>query len=303
MNIIKKFEKLNLNEYPLKDIDDLLIKAENHAIMLTNLQQPENHQLPIMIERAVNNTKEEPEFSKTSRISFKPAKLNKSYLRASTPKNTMFYGSIISESDLLVTSPSDLGKIKDARIVSLSEISSLMRNSDVIEGWSRMTFGLWKIVEKISLATIIDPLAKYNEPYLCSIQDNYLNFLNQYSDEIKNNTLEYLKFLSKEFSKYVNTGNNHEYLISSKFTELFVKKSSFDGVIYPSVQSNGYGLCVALHPRAIKKLELSSVTQGILTKKIQKDPSSILSDYKLENEKFCWVSKGAENFELKHINR
>jgi hypothetical protein len=303
MNIIKKFEKLNLNEYPLKDIDDLLIKAENHAIMLTHLQQPENQQLPIMIERAVNNTKEEPVFSKTSRISFKPAKLNKSYLRASTPKNSMFYGSIISESDLLVNSPSDLGKIKDARIVSLSEISSLMRNSDVIEGWSRMTFGLWKIVEKISLATIIDPLAKYNEQYLCSIQDNYLNFLNQYSDEIKNNTLEYLKFLSKEFSKYVNSGNNHEYLISSKFTEHFVKKSSFDGVIYPSVQSKGYGLCVALHPRAIKKLELSSVTQGVLTKKIQKDPLSILSDYRLENEKFCWVSKGAENFELKHINR
>src|SRR5690606_23759634 len=121
------------------------------GIMITDYHETSGNQYSKEIERAVNNTKEESEFSSVARISYKPAKYNSNYLRASTPKNTMFYGSVISEDDF------DQEDIKFARIVGATEISSLMRNSDVIEGWSRITFGTWEVIEPISLATIIDP--------------------------------------------------------------------------------------------------------------------------------------------------
>lgn len=134
MNIIEQLKQLNLDEYPIVELDNLLTKLGELAIMLTDYNEKAKY--PKFIERAVNNTKENSEFSTVSRISFKPAEFNKSYLRASTPNNTMFYGSVISE---------DLeGKDKkNARIVGATEVSSLMRNSDVIEGWSLMTFGKW----------------------------------------------------------------------------------------------------------------------------------------------------------------
>src|SRR5690606_39182908 len=97
---------------------------------------------------------------------------NKNYLRASTPKNTMFYGSVISEE-------LEGEEKKYARIVGAAEVSSLVRNSDVIEGWSRITFGKWQVVENISLATIIDPTKKYEQPYLNKLAAKYMSFLNQ----------------------------------------------------------------------------------------------------------------------------
>jgi hypothetical protein len=92
--------------------------------------------------------------------------------------------------------------------------------------------GKW---QQISLATIIDPKAEYDQTYLKILQRKYLKFLSEVPDDVRENTLRYLNFLSDQFSKYVANGNNHEYLISSKLTEIFVNTSMYDGVIYPSV--------------------------------------------------------------------
>lgn len=292
MNIIEQLKQLNLSEYPIAEIDRLLTSFGKIAIMTTDFHSPINNQVPISIERVVNNTKEEPEFSTVARISFKPSEYNNSYLRASTPKNTMFYGSIISAEDF------DKDQIKFARIVGASEVSSLMRNSDIIEGWSRITIGKWEVIDKLSLATIIDPKLNYDQPYLNKLKETYLSILNEIPIEIKENTLKCLEFLSGEFSKYVSNGNNHEYLISSKFTEIYTKSSNYDGVIYPSVQSKGYGLCVAIHPRAMNKLKLTYVLQSRITKSISEDGENL---YKIENEKNCHLEDFVEKFELKEI--
>ncbi|MFD1015746.1 hypothetical protein [Winogradskyella rapida] len=294
MDIIEELKALDLSEFPIAELDRLLTSLGPLGIMLTDYHKTPENQYSKEIERAVNNSKEEPEFNTVSRISFKPAKFNSSYLRASTPKNTMFYGSVISEDDF------DKEEMKYPRIVGASEISSLMRNSDVIEGWSRMTFGNWEVIENISLATIIDPTLEYEHPYLNSLRDRYLGFLNEMPEEVSENTIKCLKFLSSEFSKYVASGNNHEYLISSKFTEIFTKTSAYDGILYPSVQSKGYGLCVAIHPRAMNKLKLTKVLQCKLTKTVREDGEN---NFELSNEKHCLVEDGAETFELKNIEK
>lgn len=292
MEIIEQFKKIDLSEYPIGQIDDLLSNIDGLCLMITDFHDTTDAKYPKEIERAVNNSIKEPEFNSGSRISYKPLEYNSNYLRASTPKNTMFYGSVISEIDL------NLEEIKNARIVGAMEVSSLIRSSEIIEGWSRMTFGKWVVTEKISLATIIDPTKTYEKPYLNKLRDEYLIFLEQVSEYICENTKKWLKFLAEEFSKYVANGNNHEYLISSKFTELLLTNLKYDGIIYPSVQSDGYGLCVAIHPRAMKKLRLIKVLQCKLTKTLDEDGETKIL---LENEKNCIVENGADLFDLKEI--
>jgi len=294
MEVINQLKALDLSEYPIAELDRLLNSLGPLGIMLTDYHNTPENQYSKEIERAVNNTKEEPEFDKVSRISFKPAEYNSSYLRASTPKNTMFYGSVISEDDF------DKEEMKYPRIVGSSEISSLMRNSDVIEGWSRLTFGNWEVIEDISLATIIDPTIDYQHPYLNNLKDKYLGFLKEMPEDVRENTVKCLKFLSSEFSKYVSNGNNHEYLISAKFSEIFTKTSVYDGILYPSVQSKGYGLCVAIDPRAMNKLKLTKVLQCKLTKAVGADGEN---NFQLSNEKNCLVEDGAETFELEEIEK
>lgn len=282
MEIIEKIKELDLTEYPIAQLDSLLTKADKLCIMLTDLHQGKR------VERAVNNTKEEPEFCKVSRISFKPSEFNNNYLRASTPKNTMFYGTVFSEDDEITEN-----EMKYERIVGSAEVSTLMRNSEILEGWSKITFGSWIFEDTVSLATIIDPTKEYEHKYLNKLKNRYLNFLEEVPEDIKENTLKWLKFLSSEFSKKVANGNNHDYLISSKFTELFVNKGKYDGVIYPSVQASGYGLCVAIHPNAVSKMRLNYVLQCKLTKSQQEDGEN---HFLLDNIKNWKVEKGATEF-------
>lgn len=283
--MVEKFKELKLSDYPIAEIDSLMTKIGPLAILLTDFHNQKE------IERAVNNTKEEPEFNTISRISFKPEQFNHNYLRASTPNNTMFYGSVISETD-------NEDEIKNSRIVGATEVSTLMRNSEIIEGWSRITFGKWKVKEQISLATIIDPTKDYDKPYLNELKNKYNNFLNEVPLEVKENTIKWLKYFAQEFEKKVSNGNNHDYLISAKFTEIFVNTSKYDGVIYPSVQSQGYGLCVAIHPRAIHKLQLIKVLQCKITKTLKEDNEN---HFLLSNEKNCIVEENSETFKLQKI--
>lgn len=285
MEIINQIKELDLTEYPIAQLDSLLTKTDKLCIMLTDLHQGKR------IERAVNNSKEEPEFRDVSRISFKPSEFNHNYLRASTPKNTMFYGTAFSEDDKITDD-----EMKYERIVGSSEVSSLIRSSEILEGWSRITFGSWILEDTISLATIIDPTKEYGHPYLNKLKKKYIDFLKEVPKDIKENTLKWLEFLSAEFSKKVGNGNNHDYLISAKYTELFVNTGKYDGVIYPSVQSSGYGFCVAIHPNAVSKMQLNYVLQCKLTKSQREDGEN---HFLLENIKNSKVEKGATEFELK----
>ena len=279
IDIITELNKLNLIDYPTEEITKILNSIGPMALMTTDYRPPK------VIERAVNNTKEEPEFNTTSRISYKPAKFNTEFQRASTPNNTMFYGAVLSEK------MSD-EEITNARIIGACEVTELIRNRELKNGESDITFGKWIVRDKISLATIFDPSLDYKIDYINEIKENYLLNLNSAPKDIKEKSLRYLKFLATEFSKPVKKGENHEYLISAILTEILVN-TGFDGVLYPSVQTSGMGLCVAIHPRLMDKL---SLFRAIQCKIIKTD-----GDIKITNEKVCEIELDATEFKLNLI--
>lgn len=274
--IINKLKKLNLTSYPEKEVEILLKKLFQNPIPIVTI----DYRHPKEIERAVNNTKDEPIFNSKNRISFKPKEHNKTYQRASSPSNTMFYASVIPENEL------SENEIQYARITGAKEVVDLFREN--IDGERIVTFGKWEIQGLISVTTIFDPNVDYKIAYINEVKEFYQKQKLSY-EQIEQRD-EVLAFLAKEFSKKVEKDNNHEYLISAITTELIVNHNS-DGVLYPSVQANGYGLCLALHPRVMDRLKLIKVLQCKIKK--ERDDESI------QNEKFCKIEDETDYFQLK----
>lgn len=278
MDIVTELKKLDLRDQPVNEIYEILNQIGVIALMTTDYNSPK------CIERAVCNSGDEV-FSSVFRISYKPAQFNNTFQRASTPDNTMFYGSVIPENV-------SQDEISYARITGAYEVAEVLRNN--FDGENIVTFGKWYINETISLATIFDPMQECKIDYLCEVKESYLKSLSKESEEIQAKSLRYLKYLSSEFSKKVPNGQDHEYLISAIYTDILVKQG-YDGVLYPSVQAGGMGLCVAIHPNAVKKLILIAVLQA----KVIKYQDSLF----VKNEKSCRVEEGAINFNLIDVNK
>ncbi|WP_319229526.1 hypothetical protein [Draconibacterium orientale] len=277
-DILGKLQALDLTQIPNKEIKELLTILFQFGIPIITT----DYNYPKIIERAVNNTEEETEFNSKSRISFKPAAYNTTYQRASTPETTMFYASVIPEGELSTS------EIEYSRIIGAWETVDVLReNSD---GERLITFGQWQIQEQVSVMTIFDPNLDYQVKYINEVRDFYnKQRLPEDLNQIRNDVLGYLAF---EFSKVVSKGNNHDYMISAILTELATANGA-DGVLYPSVQGNGAGLCVSLHPRIMNKLKLVKVLQCKLTKKG--------NEAKLLNIKHCEVKDNSETFKLEEI--
>jgi hypothetical protein len=80
-------------------------------------------------------------------------------------------------------------------------------------------------------------------------------------------------------------------MISSSFTELLMN-AGVDGVLYPSVQAFGEGLCVAIRPLSMHKIKLVKVLQCKIEKKGNK--------VDILNLKYC-DNPGETNFILKEV--
>jgi hypothetical protein len=275
MNIVTELQRLDLRTFPVNEIYSILDQIGPIALMTTDYNSPK------CIERAVRNAGDEV-FSTVSRISYNPTENNNSYQRASTPDNTMFYGFVVPEKV-------SYKEIDRARITGVFEVAEVLRDKNIVHGENRLTFGKWHIKDQISLTTIFDPTLDYEIDYLNEVKENYLKTIKSAPPEIQEKSIRYLKYLASEFSKEVAKGENHEYLISAIFTDILIKNGR-DGVIYPSVQAGGMGLCVAIHPSAVKKMELIAVLQG----NIIKEEYSVY----IKNEKSCAVEEGAIDFKL-----
>src|SRR5690606_9197633 len=94
--IIQKLKNLDLSKLPENEIESLVKQLFSIPIPIVTT----DYRNPKEFERAVNNTKDEPIFNSKNRISYKPAQYNDTFQRASTPKTTMFYASVIPEKEL-----------------------------------------------------------------------------------------------------------------------------------------------------------------------------------------------------------
>ena len=276
--IINKLRDLDLTTFPEEEIQNLLKKLLSIPLPIITT----DYNYPKEFDRAVNNTEFEPMFNSKNRISFKPAKYNTTFQRASTPTNTMFYASIIPEDELTED------QIKYARLTGAFETVDLLREN--IDGERIVTFGKWQATDLISVTTIFDPTIDYKIGYVNKIRDFYNNQKITEKEITQRN--EVLSFLANEFSKKIKRGENHNYLISAILTELITKENS-DGVLYPSVQSDGYGLCVAFHPKVMERLKLIKVMQS----KIRREKEEV----EIVNLKLCVIENDEDTFNLKDI--
>lgn len=278
MENLKELKKIDLTQNSVEEINNLLNQIGPLPIMRTEFHKGK------IFDRAVRIKDDEEDFNTRCRLSYAPTEYNTNYLRASTPENTMFYGSVLK----------DNFTIDDhtyTRMTACCETSELLRDSAIAKGERLMIIGTWEVQDSITLATIFDPTKEYNIDYLQEIKNSYLPYLKQYP-LLESKGIEYLKFLAEEFSKDVKNGQNHEYHISALFSAL-ISNTGVDGVLYPSVRAAGIGLCVAIHPRVMSKLKLIGVRKCLLKKENGR--------IKITYTKACDVEDDSKPFKLLEI--
>lgn len=196
------------------------------------------------IERALINPPGEI-FTNHERISYihDKNKLKKVLFgRANEPKQTVFYGSIISP---LINMP---------RVVAWFETTEKFNEeykyNDTIEIF---TVGRWRILEDIEIMEMIfsDEALKVNEYNRIALANQLKNFqehpLALFCEEQGN-------FFSNEYArKDIKKGENYKYKISAAYTNYIWRNSHLKGITYPSVSSDFQGQNIALLPEIVDK--------------------------------------------------
>jgi len=259
-NPINKLKKLKLSEYPIDEINEIMKEFGKFGIVVTTLHKGKT------IIRARPNEPNET-FKTVSELSYKPAKLNTTFQRASTPNTTMFYGCVVPENI-------EKEEFDNARITATLEASKLYRQ-EIENGEEKITYSRWTVTKDIPLVAIV-----YHKDFINNsshtneLHTAYQTFLDKNPNDIINSNIV-TEYLASEFAKK-ETPHDYDYLISAIFTELVISKG-FAGVYYPSVRAEGKGFNVAIHPDFVNNNMKAIVSGECYLDKIGKDV--ILDNY------------------------
>ena len=237
--------------------------------------------------RARPNDDDDVRFNHKSQLSFKPQQYNKTYQRASTPDNTMFYGCVLPEKI-------GDGELDNERLISMFEASSWLRDKDS-SGYQKLTFSRWEVQEDITLTAIMHNESYYDASiYTKELVDAYSKFIKAYPKDFADRSLTVQDFLANQFSKEIDS--HTDYKISAIFTDSIIykmKDKQIDGVIYPSVRVDGKGFNVAIKPEACSKLGLFVAGECSIYK--LKNEILVDNDYLIE------LDGKQDDFELKEL--
>ncbi|MGI4873029.1 MAG: hypothetical protein ACRYFX_17855 [Janthinobacterium lividum] len=233
-----------------------------------------------------------PSFTKVADLSFKPQQYNTTYQRASTPRQTMFYGSVLS--------PQNEENLFE-RMISVSEVSALLRHShrpnnnpDLQQ--EGITFGSWVATDDVPMVALC-----YNQQLAQRTslgRELYAAFEHataQLDSPLREQSRAANAFFAAEFAKPSQQFKSHrDYLLSAVFAEVAAERH-MAGVYYPSVMAAGQGFNVAISPDyAARALRLDKVLECTLYKRDGR--------FMLGPDKFCGVEPGAETFELQPLS-
>jgi hypothetical protein len=238
--VIDKLRHLDLSTYPKDEIVALLKQVGKVGYVVITFHKGKS------VMRARPNYNGE-RFEKKDDYSFKPQDHNKTYQRASTPNQTMFYATVIPEN----VQP---GELDNMRVIGVAETISMLRDKTK-SGYQKISFGRWYVHEDIHLLAIVQK-EKYSEEssYTKELADAYKQFIQTTPKEILDRSLAFTTYLADEFSKEDIKGD-YDYMISALFSEMATQRG-LDGVFYPSVRVGGKGFNIAITPEATKKMGL-----------------------------------------------
>jgi len=265
--VLAALDSLNLKDYPIDEIGRLMTELGTFGSIIVSYHPGK----VIMRARPISET--EP-INRISDLSYKPQELNKTYQRASTPENTMFYGCTISDK------PKD-NDVMNNRVIGAFEAVPWLRDKTA-SGVQRIGYGKWIVHETLNLVAIVfnDDFYKANS-YTKELVDGFNDFIDEHPD-MKENTIKVTNFLAQEFGKK-EINDQSDYLISALFSEIVVNKG-FDGILFPSVRLEGRGYNVAITPEAVDaKLQLEVAGECIIYKNKDKIVIDNLTNAKIDN--------------------
>ena len=231
--IISELSSLDLSQVPHDQVKSKIQQLGKFGAVVTTL-----HPGKKIIRARLNDG---VPFTEISQLSYKPQTFNKTYLRASTPNKTMFYGSIVPEV-ISETEPDT------ARATIVFELSAFVRDKESV-GEEDITFSAWEVCENIELVSLIHHKG-FKRPTALSekLQKEYEQFISNHP-EMELPSKEISEYLASEFAKFP-IGQHTDYLISAVYAEMTALQ--FDGVLYPSVQLAGEGVNVAIKPESVE---------------------------------------------------
>jgi hypothetical protein len=268
---------LDLKQYPDEEVKKAIRGFRAYPLNVTEFH------IGNVIYRIRPNTGNKS-FTNASDLSYKPQAYNKTYQRASSPQATMFYGSIIPQENLN-------SEVDMARVIAATEASNLIRNKDSADGVEIVSFGKWRVLDTISLGTVVYSEVERNVTPYAKGRAKYVLELLEKSPDIAQQGKLMMDFIASEFSKKEIRGD-FDYIISALFTERIIEKG-FDGVIYPSVRAEEKGMNVAILPNVVdNRMRL----EGVVECKVYKQGSDIL----VEDSQVAWIN--ADVSELNFIS-
>jgi len=250
--ILNKLSRLELPKYPVKEIENYLSEIGTTAQIGYTLH-PGNSIL-----RARPNKTDTETFNTRSQLKYRPQEYNTTFQRASTPNETMFYGSVVPEQ----TAATD---IDNARAIACFEAASTFRNN-FFSSIEKITFSRWEVIQDINLVMVAySPNFLRQGSILTELNQTFQNEVGSMNPELLKKSLVANEFLSQQFSK-ATIRDDYDYLISAIYTDQIVKQG-FDGVFYPSVKADGRGYNVCLTKDCTDtKLKLHAAGEGKIIK-------------------------------------
>ena len=240
------FNERYRDDYSDAEIKTLFSSIETHWPLLY---------LPVSktIDRAVRVSDEE-KIANVKRLSYCPLKImdesqKTQYKRCSLPGQEMFYGSLM---------PDEEDEIEAARIISICESSKLFRTKD--NGEELYVFGKWIQQKPLKCMVIVDDKNEYNAQILKEAQKTYAERQVVLTDK--------QRFLASRF--YQSASDHKQYRLSAIYSNCIFSSQEIDAIIYPSVQTQSTGACIAINPRSVDDGTIKLV-DALKSKVVMKD--------------------------------
>lgn len=284
---LKSFDLRIADYFEIKKRTDILVRSGFLGAFF-----PKYHQ-PIYRGRVVqpNNV-----FHEVSKISYPPksdpSKL--SFNRLSTNRFQIFYGAMMPQESRI------------DQITAMIEVGSITRDNFKDEDEEYIQIGRWGVKEGFNLAILglHSELANRNTQAqeTKKIHKNLTGKLKEDGE-----TIEIVaEFMSHEFSKKVESGNEWQYKISSAYGDA-IFETGIEAIQFPSVKADGKSHNIAIHKNLVDnamEIEVAAITR---MRKINKD---IIVDWFLQSPtisegKFRWKEPPSSavtgNYEMKLI--